>query len=65
MICFIGYCALIYLCLALILSAFSIKYVLHNFKGKIGFIRFLIFVINQPLIWLEEIISGFSKPPKK
>lgn len=51
-----------YLIVGLVLSAFSIKYALHNFKGKIGFIRFLNFVISQPLIWLEEILEGLKKP---
>ena len=58
----VGIVASTYLVVGLVLSAFSIKYALHNFKGKIGFIRFLNFIISQPLIWLEEIIQGLKKP---
>ncbi|CAM3436869.1 hypothetical protein [Helicobacter labetoulli] len=58
----VGIVASTYLIVGLILSAFSIKYAFHNFKGKIGFIRFLNFVVSQPLIWLEEIIEGLKKP---
>lgn len=66
MIEMIGYFSIGYLCLALVLSAFSIRYILHNFKSPIGFLRFLDFVISQPLIWLQEIAIGlrdrFKKP---
>ncbi len=58
----VGTMATAYVVVGIILSAFSIKYALHNFKGKIGFIRFLNFIISQPLIWLEEIIEGLKKP---
>lgn len=58
----VGLVASIHFVVGLVLSAFSIKYALHNFKGKIGFIRFLNFIISQPLIWLEEIIQGLKKP---
>lgn len=58
----VGILASAYIVVGIILSAFSIKYALHNFKGKIGFIRFLNFIISQPLIWLEEILEGLKKP---
>lgn len=58
----VGVLATAYVVVGIALSAFSIKYALHRFKGKIGFIRFLNFIISQPLIWLEEIIEGLKKP---